>query len=32
MSLLLKKSENYITNIILRGPFWPLVIIDSLPA
>jgi hypothetical protein len=32
MRLLLKKSENYITKIVLRGPFWPLVIFDSLTA
>jgi hypothetical protein len=32
MRLLLKKSENCITKIILRGPFWPLVILNSLPA
>jgi hypothetical protein len=29
MRLLLKKSENCITKIVLRGPSWPLV---SLPA
>jgi hypothetical protein len=32
MTLLLKKSENRIAKIVLSGPFWPLVIIDSLPA
>jgi hypothetical protein len=32
MRLPLKKSENCITKIVLRGPFWPLVILDSLPA
>jgi hypothetical protein len=32
MRLLLKKSENCITMIILRGPSWPLVILDSLLA
>jgi hypothetical protein len=32
MRLLLKKSENCITTIIVRGPSWPLVILDSLPA
>jgi hypothetical protein len=32
MKLLLKKSENCITNIVLRGPSWPLVILDNLPA
>jgi hypothetical protein len=32
MRLLLKKSENCITKIVLRGPSWPLVILDSLPA
>jgi hypothetical protein len=30
--LLLKKSENCITKIVLRMPFWPLVILDSLSA
>jgi hypothetical protein len=30
--LLLKKSENCIIEIVLRGPSWPLVILDSLPA
>jgi hypothetical protein len=32
MRLLLMKSENCITEIVLTGPFWPLVIPDSLPA
>jgi hypothetical protein len=32
MRLLLKKSENCITKIVLRVPSWPLVIIDCLPA
>jgi hypothetical protein len=32
MRLLLKKSENCITKIVLRGPSWPLVILDSLLA
>jgi hypothetical protein len=32
MRLLLKKSENCITKIVLTGAFWPLVIPDSLPA
>jgi hypothetical protein len=32
MSLLLKKSENCITRIVLRGPSWPLVILNSLLA
>jgi hypothetical protein len=32
MRLLLKKSENCITKIVLRAPSWPLVILDSLPA
>jgi hypothetical protein len=32
MRLLLKKSENGITKIVLRGPSWPLVIFDCLPA
>jgi hypothetical protein len=32
MRLLLKKSENVITKIILMGPPWTLVILDSLPA
>jgi hypothetical protein len=31
MRLVLKKSENCITKIVLRGPFWTLVIRDSLP-
>jgi hypothetical protein len=31
MGLLLKKSENCITKIVLRGSFWLLVILDSLP-
>jgi hypothetical protein len=31
MKLLLKKSENCITKIVLRGPSWPLVILDSRP-
>jgi hypothetical protein len=30
--LLLKKSENCITKNVLRGPSWPLAILDSLPA
>jgi hypothetical protein len=29
--LFLKKSENCITKIVPRGPFWPLVILNSLP-
>jgi hypothetical protein len=32
MMLLLKKSENCITKIVLKGPSWPLVILDSLTA
>jgi hypothetical protein len=32
MRLLLMKSENCITKIVLSGPSWPLVILDSLPA
>jgi hypothetical protein len=32
MRLLLKKFENCITKIVLRGHSWPLVIIDSLTA
>jgi hypothetical protein len=32
MRLLLMKSENYITNIVVKGPFWPLVILVSLRA
>jgi hypothetical protein len=32
MRLLLKKSENCITKIVLSGPSWPLVILDSFPA
>jgi hypothetical protein len=32
MRLLLKKSENCIITIVVRGPFWPLIILDSLPA
>jgi hypothetical protein len=32
MRLLLMKSENCITKIVLRGPFWPLIILDSLTA
>jgi hypothetical protein len=32
MRLLLKKSENCITKIILRARFWPLAILDSLTA
>jgi hypothetical protein len=32
MRLLLKKSENCIMKIVLRGPSWPLVTFDSLPA
>jgi hypothetical protein len=32
MRLLLKKSENCITKIVLRGPSWPFVILDSLLA
>jgi hypothetical protein len=31
MRLLRKKSDNCITKIVLRGPFWPFVILDSLP-
>jgi hypothetical protein len=31
MRLLLKKSENCITKIVLRRPSWPLVLLDSLP-
>jgi hypothetical protein len=30
--LLLNKSDNCITKIVLRAPFWSLVILDSLPA
>jgi hypothetical protein len=30
MRLFLKKSENRITKIVLSGPSWPLVILDSL--
>jgi hypothetical protein len=32
MRLILKKSENYITKIVLRGRFWSLVIFDNLTA
>jgi hypothetical protein len=32
MKLLLKKPENSITKIVLTGPSWPLVILNSLPA
>jgi hypothetical protein len=32
MRLLLKKSENHITMIVLRGPSWPLVVFDKVPA
>jgi hypothetical protein len=32
MRLILKKSENCLTKIVLRGLSWPLVILDSLPA
>jgi hypothetical protein len=32
MRLLLKKSENCIAKIVLRGPSWPLVILNSLTA
>jgi hypothetical protein len=32
MRLLLKKSENCITKIVLRGLSWTLIILDSLPA
>jgi hypothetical protein len=32
MRLLLKKSENGITKIVLRGPSWTFVILGSLPA
>jgi hypothetical protein len=32
MRFLLKKSENCPIKIVLRAPFWPLVILDSLPA
>jgi hypothetical protein len=32
MRLLLKKSENCITGIVLMGPSWTLVVRDSLPA
>jgi hypothetical protein len=32
MKLLLKKSENCITKIVLMGSSWPLVILDSLSA
>jgi hypothetical protein len=32
MTLLLKKYENCITKIVLRGHFWPLIILDSLSA
>jgi hypothetical protein len=32
MRLLLKKSENCITKVVLIGPSWPLVILDSLTA
>jgi hypothetical protein len=30
--LLLKKSEHCISKIVLKGPFWPLVILDGLSA
>jgi hypothetical protein len=26
------ENANSITKIVLKGPFWPLVILDSLPA
>jgi hypothetical protein len=32
MRLLLMNPENCITKIVVRGPSWPLVILDSLPA
>jgi hypothetical protein len=32
MRLLLKKPENCITKIVLMGPSWPLIILDSLTA
>jgi hypothetical protein len=32
MRLLLKKSENRMTKIVLRAPSWPPVILDSLSA
>jgi hypothetical protein len=32
MRLLLRKPENLITKIVLREPFWPLLILDSLSA
>jgi hypothetical protein len=32
MRLILNKSENCITKIVLMEPFWPLVILDSLSA
>jgi hypothetical protein len=32
MRLLLEKPENGIIKIVLRGPSWPRVILDSLPA
>jgi hypothetical protein len=32
MRLLLKRSENSLTKIVLRGPSWPLIILDSLSA
>jgi hypothetical protein len=32
MRLVLKKPENCITKIVLKGPSWPLIILDSLPA
>jgi hypothetical protein len=32
MKLLFMKSENCITKIVLRGPSWPLVILDNLTA
>jgi hypothetical protein len=32
MRLLLNKSKNCITKIVLRAPFWLLVILNSLPA
>jgi hypothetical protein len=31
MRLLLEESANCITKIVLRRPFWPLVILNSLP-
>jgi hypothetical protein len=32
MTLLLKKSENCITKIVLSGSYWPLIILNSLAA